>query len=139
MLVCVLYAGRTREGGKLKAIADSLAHGIASQGHQVDVVNIYDGETRLTPYDYVIIGSEPVSFFSAAVPANIQKFLAQAGTVSGKRCLAFISGGLRKNKTLLNLMKTMEGEGMILKLSEVITKPEVAQAIGKRLNVERNL
>ena len=75
MLVCVLYAGRTREGGKLKAIADSLAHGIASQGHQVDVVNIYDGETRLTPYDYVVIGSEPVSFFSAAVPANIQKFL----------------------------------------------------------------
>ena len=139
MQVCILYAGRNREDSKLKTISDSLAHGIASQGHQVDVVNIYDGETRLTPYDYVVIGSEPVSFFSAAVPANIQKFLAQAGTVSGKRCFAFITGGLRKNRTLLNLMKVMEGEGMILKLSEVITKPDMATAIGKRLNVERNL
>ena len=54
--------------------------------------------------------------------------------------MAFVTGsGLRKNKTLLNLMKAMEGEGMILKLSEVIKNPDEAQAIGKRLNVERNL
>ena len=52
--------------------------------------------------------------------------------------MAFISGGLRKGRTLQNLMKIMESEGMILKLSEVISKPDEATAIGKRLNVERN-
>ena len=138
MQVCILYAGRNREDSKLKTISDSLAHGIASQGHQVDVVNIYNGEIRLTPYDYVVIGSEPVSFFSAKIPESVSLFLSQAGTVTGKRCMAFISGGLRKGKTLQNLMKAMEGEGMILKLSEVIKKPDEAMAIGKRLNVERN-
>ena len=46
--------------------------------------------------------------------------------------------GKTPGKALLNLMKAMEGEGMILKLSEIIKKPEEAMAIGKRLNVERN-
>lgn len=138
MQVCVVYAGKDREGTALRTIAQALAQGLNAQGHQTDVVNAYTDDTRLTPYDYVIIGSEPVSFFSARIPEILSKFLAQAGTVSGKRCLAFISGGLRKGKTLQNLMKTMEKEGMILKLSEVITKPGEAMAIGKRLNVERN-
>ena len=139
MQVCVVYAGKDREGTALRTIAQALAQGLNAQGHQTDVVNAYTDDTRLTRYDYVIIGSEPVSFFSARIPEILSKFLAQAGTVSGKRCLAFISGGLRKGKTLQNLMKTMEKEGMILKLSEVITKPGEAMAIGKRLNVERNL
>ena len=138
MQVCVVYAGKDREGTALRTIAQALAQGLNAQGHQTDVVNAYTDDTRLTRYDYVIIGSEPVSCFSASIPEILSKFLAQAGTVSGKRCLAFISGGLRKGKTLQNLMKTMEKEGMILKLSEVITKPGEAMAIGKRLNVERN-
>ena len=138
MQVCVVYAGKDREGTALRTLAQALAQGLNAQGHQTDVVNAYTDDTRLTRYDYVIIGSEPVSFFSARIPEILSKFLAQAGTVSGKRCLACSSGGLRKGKTLQNLMKTMEKEGMILKLSEVITKPGEAMAIGKRLNVERN-
>ena len=140
MQVCILYAGKSRESDRLKAVSEALARGLAGNGHIADVVNMRTEEKRLTIYDYVIIGTEPVSFFSASVPGEISKFLAEAGTVSGKRCMAFVSGsGLRKNKTLLNLMKAMEGEGMILKLSEVIKNPDEAQAIGKRLNVERNL
>ncbi len=140
MQVCILYAGKSRESDRLKSVSEALARGLAGNGHIADVVNMRTEEKRLTIYDYVIIGTEPVSFFSASVPGEISKFLAEAGTVSGKRCMAFVSGsGLRKNKTLLNLMKAMEGEGMILKLSEVIKNPDEAQAIGKRLNVERNL
>ena len=138
MQVCVLYAGRTRDGGKLPALAKAVAKGIEFQGHQVDVINMYEEGVRLTIYDYVVIGSEPVSFFSAQVPSQIAKFLAQAGTVSGKRCFAFISGGLRKGRTLQNLMKAMEHEGMYLRLSDIISKEDAAIAIGKRLNVERN-
>ena len=139
MQVCILYAGKTRESDKLKAISEALARGISANGHIADVVNMRTEDKRLTIYDYIVIGTEPVSFFSASVPGDVAKYLAEAGTVSGKRCMAFVSGsGLRKGRTLLNLMKTMEGEGMILKLSEVIKNPGEAQAVGKRLNVERN-
>ena len=140
MQVCVVFAAANRNGGdRLKSIAESFAKGLEMQGHQADVINAYDGDIRLTRYDYVVIGTEPVSFFSAKIPESVSLFLSQVGTVTGKRCMAFISGGLRKGKTLQNLMKAMEGEGMILKLSEVIKKPDEAMAIGKRLNVERNL
>ena len=54
MQVCVVYAGRTRDDSRLKAIADAFAHGIGTQGHQVDVINAYDSEARLTRYDYVV-------------------------------------------------------------------------------------
>ncbi len=139
MQVCILYAGKTRESEKLKAVSEALARGIAGNGHIADVVNMRSEDRRLTIYDYIVIGTEPVSFFSASIPGDIAKYLAGSGTVSGKRCMAFVSGsGMRKNRTLLNLMKTMESEGMILKFSEVINKPDEAQAVGKRLNVERN-
>ena len=52
MQVCVLYAGKTREGGKLADIAKAMAKGIESQGHRVDVVNMYEEGIRLTVYDY---------------------------------------------------------------------------------------
>ncbi len=139
MQVCIVYAAANRNSSaRLRSISESFQKGLEMQGHQADIINAYDEDVRLTRYDYVVIGSEPVSFFSAAIPEIVKKFLAQAGTITGKRCMAFITGGLRKGKTLQNLMKAMEGEGMILKLSDVIKKPDEAMAIGKRLNVERN-
>ena len=139
MQVCILIAGKDRSGGKLKALAEGLSQGLQGQGHTVDIINIYTEQARLTLYDYILIGSEPVSTFSAAIPEALKKYLAGAGTVSGKRCFAFIPGCLRKNKTLHNLMRIMESEGMMLKMSEIITKKDEAVAIGKRLRIERNI
>ncbi len=139
MQVCIVYAAANRNSSdRIRNIAQSFQKGLEMQGHQAEIINAYDEDTRLTRYDYVVLGAEPVSFFSARIPEIVKKFLAQSGTITGKRCMAFITGGLRKGKTLQNLMKAMEGEGMILKLSEVIKKPDEAMAIGKRLNVERN-
>ena len=61
MQVCVLYAAKTREGGKLADIAKAMAKGIESQGHRVDVVNMYEEGIRLTVYDYVSLRSYPSS------------------------------------------------------------------------------
>ncbi len=138
MQVCILYAGKDRDSDKLRAISESLAKGLAAQGHIPAVINMRNEETRLALYDYVIVGTEPLSLFSAKVPECIRKYLERSGA-SGKRSMAFISGGVRKNKALLNLMRDMESEGMMLLLSEVISKPDLAMAIGKRLNIERNI
>ena len=139
MQVCIVYLSKGKDSPRLRSISEGLRKGLEGQVHNVDILNIADSDgTRLTIYDYVIIGTEPVSFFSAGVSPSLRKFLENAGMVSGKRCMAFVSGGLRKNRLLLNLMKEMESQGMILKLSEIIRKEDEALAIGKRLNVERN-
>ena len=74
MQVCILYAGKSRESDRLKAVSEALARGLAGNSHIADVVNMRTEEKRLTIYDYVIIGTEPVSFFSASVPGEISKF-----------------------------------------------------------------
>ena len=126
MQVCCVYAGKDRDDRNLADICRNFAKGLESQGHNVDIVNINtDPDTKLSFYDYIIVGTVAKTAFGGSIPESLVKYLARAG--------------LRSQKTLSLLMKAMEGEGMYLKYSEVIKKPDAALALGKRLNVERNL
>ena len=140
MQVCIIYGGNSRENPKLKKIAEAISKGIESQGtSNVAIFNMMtDTDKRLTIYDYIVVVSEPVSVLSAKVPPYISKFLENAGSVSGKRAACVVSGGLRAQKALLNLMKITEGQGIILKTSDIIKKEDEAKAFGSHLNVERN-
>ena len=137
MRVCVLYAGAGRDSGKLKAIAEALARGVESQGNQVDVYDMaLENGKKVSFYDYLIVGTESTAFFDGKIPSAIREFFKNAGTLSGKRCMAFVrKSGLRSQRTLQVLMKVMEGEGMYLRISEVFARPDFAQATGKRLKV----
>ena len=138
MQVCILYCGADQHS-KLKSLADSIAIGISKNGHQTAVLNaLVDTDKRLTIYDYIVVLSEPIFLFSAKTPGYIVKFLENAGQVSGKRCACAISGGIRKNKALLNLMRDVESQGIIIKISEIIKNSGEAVAFGSHLKVERN-
>lgn len=140
MQVCIVYGGKTKESPNLKSISTAIASGLESQGNvTVTTLNMStDTDKRLTIYDYLVIVSEPISFFSAKVPSYIPKFLENAGSISGKRAACVVSGGLRSAKALLNLMKMAEGQGIILKTSDIIKKEGEAKSFGAHLNVERN-
>jgi menaquinone-dependent protoporphyrinogen IX oxidase len=137
MRVCVLYCGKGSSSPKLKEIAGALAKGIESQGHTVDVFDMrLESGKIISFYDYIVVGSENVSLWGGKVPDMVSKFLKQAGTISGKRCMAFIvNGGIRSGKTLHHLMHSMESEGMYLKTSDILKKKDYAQAVGKRLHI----
>jgi menaquinone-dependent protoporphyrinogen IX oxidase len=132
----VFFSGRKRE--YLRNIAKGLVHGIESQGHHVDLI---DGDRevgrKLTVYQYLAVGTEPLGFFGKT-PKKITHFLAQSGSVIGKKSCAFVTKTLfGSQKALLRLMKRMEHEGMYLTFSDVLTNPAHAEAIGKRLHVEK--
>lgn len=141
MQVCCVYAGKGREDRSPEAYCKEFARGLEGQGHSVDIFNMYtDSDRKLSYYDYIIVGTVATTAFGGKIPDIVKTFLSRAGQVSGKRCLAFVTkGGLRSQKTLSLLMKVMEGEGMYLKYSDILKKPDSALALGKRLNVERNL
>ena len=131
----VFFTEKSRE--KLINISKSLAEGIKSQGHQVDLIDgDRDVNTRLTIYKYIAVGTEAVTSIGGKIPEKVAVFLSAAGVVSGKRCFAFI---LKKffgsTKALFRLMKGMEKEGMFLKYSEIIQSDVEAEEIGKRLQV----
>lgn len=115
----------------------SLAAGMESQGHSVDLIDgSRDVNTKLSIYQYIVVGAEQVSLFGGKVPPKVSEFLKSAGMVTGKKCFAFV---LRKpigaSKALARLMKTMEAEGMFLREQAVISSPGEAEAFGKRLQI----
>jgi hypothetical protein len=119
------------------ALSKGLAKGIEAQGNHADVYDgAKDSNVKLTMYEYIVIGAEPVGTFGGKVPLTVQPFLAGAGMVSGKKCYAFVSKAMiGAEKALSALMKCMEGEGMFLKNSDVLRSPMEAEEIGKRLHV----
>ncbi|MGE4453531.1 MAG: flavodoxin family protein [Sphaerochaeta sp.] len=137
MKVCVLYAPASKGNEKMKAIAKAVAEGVSSQGHMVDVFDMSLETGKIVSfYDYLIIGTETLTFFGGKIPATVSGFLKTAGSISGKRCMAFITkGGLRSMKTLQTLMKAMEKEGMFLKKSEIVNKVDLGRAVGKHIQI----
>jgi menaquinone-dependent protoporphyrinogen IX oxidase len=131
----VFFAVNKRD--KLLQISKAVAAGIESQGHTVDIVDgAHDVNTRLTVYEYIVIGTETSSSFGGKIPEKVAEFLKSSGMVAGKRCFAFLlKGRFGVSKGLQRLMKVMEGEGMFLKFSEILTSAAEATEIGKRLRI----
>lgn len=134
-IAIVFIPDRNRD--KLLNISKALASGMEQQGHRVDLIDGgRDVNTKLTIYEYICVGTEPISVFGGKLPEKVRTFLSSAGTVAGRRSFAFvIKRGLSTVRALSRLMKTMEGEGMFLKFSEILMSPEEATEIGKRLKI----
>ncbi|HUI72727.1 MAG TPA: hypothetical protein VL354_19550 [Spirochaetia bacterium] len=121
----------------MRDLATGLAKGIEKQGNQVDVFDGgRDSNVKLTIYQYIAVGLEPSGSFSGKVPDSVRGFLAGSGVVSGKKSYAFVSRTtFGTSKSLSNLMRSMEGEGMFLKSSDVLRSRVEAEEIGKRLHI----
>ena len=137
MKVAVVFLA-VKNRDKLLKLAKAIGVGIESQGHQIQIIDgITDVNSRLTIFDYIVVGTEAISTFGGKLPAKVGPFLAGAGTVQGKRSFAFVTKSfLGSDKALSRLMNIMEKEGMFLKLSDVIQTEEEAELIGQRLHIK---
>lgn len=131
----VFFYGQNRD--KLMGLAKAIARGVGNQGNQVDTFEgVRDGNVKLSIYQYVVLGAEPIGTFGGKIPESVRTFLASSGAVSGKRSYAFVSKAtFGAAKSLSALMKCMEGEGMLIKSSDILRSPAEAEEIGKRLHV----
>ena len=134
----VLYFAKPSAQKKLQSLAEALAKGLREQGAQVDVINgAKVRDTKLTGYHYIAVGADVRSVFKGALPPELAPALANGGIITGKRAFAFVAAApLGANATLLKLMKALEHEGIMLRYSEIVAKPEVASALGKRLKLD---
>ena len=131
----VFFSGSKRR--KLLEHCQALARGITAQGHTADIVDgDRDVNTRLTIYQYVVVGTEVVGTFRGKIPEKVSAWLAGAGTASGKRSFAFVlKSWIGAPRALARLMQTMEREGLFLKNSRILTSAVEAEEIGKRLHI----
>jgi menaquinone-dependent protoporphyrinogen IX oxidase len=120
------------------AIAKAMARSLEAAGHFVDISEARADESpRLTGYDYVVIGTESATLLGK-IPDRVSRFLAQSGSIVGKRSMAFLrKSGLRPEKALNRLMKAMEAEGMIVNCAEVVSNEASAIEAARGAPVER--
>jgi menaquinone-dependent protoporphyrinogen IX oxidase len=137
MRVALVYIP-SKEPESLAAIAKAMARSFESAGHFVDISEARADESpRLTGYDYIVVGTESASLMGK-IPERVARFLAQAGTIVGKRSMAFLrKSGLRPDKALSRLMKAMEAEGMIVNCAEVVSSEASAAEAARSTPVER--
>ena len=113
----------------------SLAKGMESMGHRVDIVNAWteDG-MKLPAYEYIAVVTEPLSAFTGKIPANVSKVLKAGSSVAGRKSAAFLKkAGLFSNRAISNLMKIMEEEGMVVNWSDFLFNGPHAEAMGKQI------
>ena len=131
----VFFSGQNRD--TMMRLAQGLARGIEKQGNQVDTFEgARDSNAKLTIYQYIVVGAEPVGTIGGKIPDSVKTFLSGAGAVTGKKSYAFVSRRpFGAAKSLAALMKCMEGEGMLIKTSDILRSPAEAEEIGRRLRV----
>ena len=133
MRIAVISAPSRR--GPPPDYVQALAKGMESMGHRADIIDAWTGDGRSLPgFEYIAVVAESVSYFSANIPEAVSKFLAAGSGVGGKKSAAFVKkSGLRTGKTLANLMKAMEKEGMKVNWSDILLNAPHAEAMGKRI------
>jgi len=121
----------------LRDFASALSQGVESQGHQVQIFDGLKDDLRLTPFNYILMGTLPQSLFSKKLSSQVINGIKRCGTLTGKKSFAFVKkSGFRSFKVLHALMTSMESEGMLVKNFEIFTKTEEARMLGAKLHIK---
>ena len=134
MRIAVINIPATRKG--IQDYTKTLAKGMESMGHSVDILDAWTEDGfRLPAYQYIAVCAEAVSVWSSKMPDVLPKILACGSGLVGKKSAAFLkkTGPFFVNKSLSNLMKAMEKEGMMINWSDIILNAFHAEALGKRI------
>ena len=121
---------------EVPAYVKSLAKGMESKGHRVDVLDAWTEDGfRLPGYEYIAVCAEAASFWGGKMPDPLSKFLGAGSGLVGKKSAAFLkkTSPIFVNKALSNLMRAMEKEGMLVNWSEILLNAPQAEALGKRI------
>ncbi len=114
-----------RKSEKLKMVARAVAEEFRSMGHSVEFMETPD--YRMASSLFVAIVSEPKGLGSN-IGDKIRTELAQCQSLVGKRTMALlVKSGFFPSKALGHLMKSLEKEGMVVTMGEVVAS--VADAI----------
>jgi hypothetical protein len=130
----------TGSAENLRRMAKGLAEGFSANGHSVEIIDLKNDESvRVGIYDYLCIGTEGLSPWSGKIDSALVRRLDSIGSLSGKRCFAFVTKKLLfTEKLLVNLMKAMEAQGMFMRNSAVFKIAEDAKLTAKNLDLDRS-
>lgn len=122
--------------GKILEFSKEYERGLKERGFQVELIDGSKGEKNLLQYQFVIIGCYTASAFGGKIDLPIINFLKKSTGLLGKHCSCFVDKRIGSFRTLSNLMKLLEKEGVIMFSSEEIKDKNVAYQIATRMSIE---
>lgn len=126
-----------KDDSRSSSIVDILRQAAEKKGGTVELFNGNDdvGQTKLSFFDYITVVLKKKGLFSGSIPPRVKEFLAESGTVAGKKGAAFIiSSGIFGNaKACSNLMGVLEKEGLLLDYSDILKSKEQAGESGNKI------
>ncbi len=135
MRVCVAFYNVNNK--KIEEYSKALSLGLEKQGAIVELVDISkESDKRLTGFKYILLGCGKSSLFSSKVDQNFSIFLKNCGQITGKHTFAFTNKRFGDQKFLIQLMKDIEKEGVLLKTSSIIGSSDQAKIIGSKLHIK---
>jgi hypothetical protein len=117
----------------LRTRARVIVREFSMMGHLAELFEAVD--SRLSTYDFLVICSEP-SGLGSGIGTRLSMQLSNGGNLVGKRSMALIvKSGLFSRKALSILMRSLEKEGMVVTMGEVVANDgeSVAAARGAPL------
>ncbi len=126
-----------KDDSRSASIVDALLKAAEKTGGAVESFNGQDdaGQTKLSFFDYIAVVVKKKGLFSGNIPPRVKEFLAESGTVAGKKGAAFVisSGVFGNSKACANLMRVLEKEGLLLDYSDILKNREQAVESGKKI------
>ncbi len=137
MRVAIIYTTKSPSTSLSREVAKGIDEAISARDHSVTLVDIAtNSDMKITLFDYIIIVGQPQSFFSKRLPSEIGHYLANSGSLIGKRgSVILIKRGLFAGKSLSILMRATEHEGVYLKNSAILSKQSEAKSFGAHLQL----
>lgn len=125
MRIAVVAVG-DKKTEKLRTRARAVVREFSMSGHLAEYFEAV--ESRIASYDFVVVCSEPVGM-GKSIGTKIGVQLSGGGNLVGKRSMALlVKSGLFPQKSLAILMRSMEKEGMIVTMGEVVASDGEAVA-----------
>ena len=102
---------------------------------RVTIINMNDFNGSLTMYQHILFGCNCTSLFGGKISDKFINKIKNSGMLSGKYCSAFVDKKFGDSKTLSNLMKTLEREGIIVCGSQILSSHDHGYKFGKNLHI----
>ncbi len=135
MIVGIIYS---TEKKVIEKLALALKRGLEEQGGVVKMFpDTSDTFSGLAACKLIFIGSFVTALFKAKTPSRLHDALQKAGTLTGKRTIAYIAnGGMGGRKALLALMNDMEKQGCFIIDQIAFRSEREAYDFGKMLKLK---
>jgi hypothetical protein len=136
MKVGIIYFAEKSDSPVLET-ARAVTRSLEKIGHTTELIDGYKDLIRVSGISYICFCLQGQSAMSAAINPRISAQLNQVTGLAGKRgCVFFQKQLFWPEKSLQRALRVIEAQGVFLRNSFVVAKPEAAGVFASRLDLE---